>query len=291
MKCIKFSLEFINKSHNREAFSELHVYTIKDPCPPFMRRCSSVLVSLVLVASLGTIAAFDQTFEQQNSPCKGSVFDIHRALENSTLYEQVFQWMHQRDVNGWNYSTEDKSNGTTDMHCVLVSYHTFVDSPTFFARLLNNFHMSLEFPIRVQKEVCVVGQTLVESSIISAPVIHKMTMRARYEVREDKLTTSIETTYNLPWYIDFLVYDLAEHLRTNLKEKVDAVANSLCAQSTTLTKLTSPLHRFSSQKLRRERAKHPLHPPTLLHRVPETPMKLHPILEPPFHPPFNQKYF
>lgn len=265
-----------------------------------------LLGSLVLVSALSTIAAFDQTFEQHNSPeasCKstGGVFDIHRALDNSTLYEQVFLWMHQRDVSDWNYSTEDKYNGTTQMHCVLVSYKTLVASPTFFARLLSNFHMSLEFPIRVQKEVCLAGQTLVESAMISAPLVQQMIMRGRYEIEEGKLTSVLETTYNLPWYIDFLVYDLAEHLRTNLKEKVDAVAASLCAQSTTLTKLTSPLHRFSSQKLRRERAKHPLHPPTQphrllqppmnLHRIPETPMKLHPVLEPPFHPPFNQKYF
>jgi hypothetical protein len=265
-----------------------------------------ILVSLVLVATLSTITAFDMTVHQQNShevSChrKGGEFDMRQALDNSTLYEQVFQWMHQRDVEHWNYSTEDKYNGTTEMHCVLVSYNTLVASPTFFSRLLSNFHMSLEFPIRVYKEVCLSGHTLVESASISAPLIQEMTMRARYEVEEGKLTTVIETHYNLPWYINFLVYDLSEHLKTNLKEKVDAVATSLCAQSSTLTKLTSPLQRFSSQKLRRERATHPLHPPTQLHRasealmklhrVNETPMKPHPILEPPFHPPFNQKYF
>ena len=263
-----------------------------------MRGTYFTLLSLVLVATLPTIAAVDQTFEQQSAPedsCKntGGGFDLHQALENSTLYEQIFQWMHQRDVNDWNYSTEDKYNGTTQMNCVLVSYKTFVASPSFFVRLLNNFHMSLEFPIQVHKEVCLVDHTLVESAIIDAPLIHRMTMNGRYQLEDGKLTSVIETHYTLPWYIEFLVYDLAEHLHTNLKQKIDAVAKSLCAQHSTVSKLTSPLQRFSSHKLRRERPKHPLHPPAQFHHtsISDTPMKLHPILEPPFHPPFNQKYF
>jgi hypothetical protein len=245
-----------------------------------------ILVSLVLVATLSTITAFDVTFEQHNSreaSCKrtGGVFDIHKALDNSTLYEQVFQWMHERDVEHWNYSTEDKYNATTDMRCVLVSYKTLVASPTFFARLLSNFHMSVQFPIVVHKEICTVGRSLVESALVSTPLIHDMSIRGRYEVSEDKIESVIEAQYNLPWYIDFLVYDVSEHLKANLKEKVDAVTQSLCSDASTETKLTSPLHKFSSNLLRRKPPKYPLH----------APMKLHPILEPPFHPPFNQKYF
>jgi hypothetical protein len=245
-----------------------------------------ILVSLVLVATLSTITAFDVKFEQNNSreaSCKktGGGFDLQKALDNSTLYDQVFQWMHQRDVEQWNYSIQNKYDATSDMHCVLVSYKTFVASPTIFARLLNNFHMAVQFPIAVHKEICTVGHTLVESTMLSTPLIHDMNMRARYEVTEDNIESVIETHYSLPWYIDFLVYDVSDHIKINLKEKVNAVAQSLCSDASTETKLTSPMHKFSSNLLRRQPPKHPLPPP----------MTLHPVLEPPFHPPFNQKYF
>jgi hypothetical protein len=212
-----------------------------------------ILVPLVLLSALSTISAFDVTFEQHNSreaSCRrtAGAFDLQKALDNSTLYDQVFHWMHERDVEYWNYSVQDKNSATPDLRCVTVSYKTFVASPTFFARLLQNFHMAVQFPIAVDKQICLAGRSLMESTRLSTPLIHDMNMRGRYEVTNDTIKSVVEMHYDLPWYIDFLVYDVSEHLKTNLKEKVDAVAESLCSRTTTFAGLSIPEHVYFRRK-------------------------------------------
>lgn len=204
------------------------------------------LLSLILIVTVTTISAFEMHTEQQNlrqQTCKvAGDFDVDLALHNDTLYQQVYVWMHKKDVQDWTYAVENKSNGTEDMPCALVSYKTLVASPTFFARLLSNFHMSLRFPIAVQKQVCLDGSTVIETATVTAPLIHDLTMTVRYDVHGGHIDSVLDAHYTLPWYIDFLVDDVSEHLRANFKEKLDAVAESLCSYATTFARLTIPEH-------------------------------------------------
>lgn len=204
------------------------------------------LVSLIFILAITTVSAFEVHYEQKNSrqeTCKGAGdFDADLALQNYTLYNQVYKWMHQQDVHDWSYSTHNKSNGTEQIPCALVSYKTLVASPTFFARLLRNFHMSVQFPIAVQKQVCLDGSTLIETATVSAPLIHDLTMTVRYDVHPTHTDSVLDAHYTLPWYIDFLVDDVSEHLRANFKEKLDAVAESLCSYTTTFARLSIPEH-------------------------------------------------
>jgi hypothetical protein len=50
----------------------------------------------------------------------------------------VYEWMHAKDVDGWNYARGAGLNGTAGVDCALVSYRTYVESPTVFGRLLRN---------------------------------------------------------------------------------------------------------------------------------------------------------
>ena len=119
-----------------------------------------------------------------------------------------------------------------------------MESPTFFARLLRNFHMLLQFPIAVRKSVCVVGAAVVETATISVPLIHELTMAARYEAQDAQLNSTVDAHYSLPWYIDFLVRDISDHLRANFKQKVDAVARSLCPPTPAAAGLSAPDHAY-----------------------------------------------
>lgn len=223
-----------------------------------------VLAALVLACA----AAADLHFEQENgreASCAGGDFDVGRALENATLYQQVFEWMHEKDVADWNYSRGVRMNGTVERDCALVSYTTYVESPTFFARLLRNLQMSVRFPIGVRKEVCVEGQSVVETAVIHAPLVHELHMQGRYEVGGLEVKSSIEARYGVPWYVEFLVSDLGEHLRANFKEKVDALARSLCTRRASAAGLVSPAQRFMMQELRAQSGKawnrlHPVKP-------------------------------
>ena len=204
---------------------------------------SELLAVLTLILSVTLASAVDLHLEQHNRrECSGQ-FDAAVALDNATLYSQVYSWMNQRDVVDWTYSTELMLN-TTDTLCALVSYKTFVQSPTFFARLMSNLHMLVQFPIEVHKSVCVVDGTVVEAATITVPLVHELTMATRYEVQDDQINSTIDAHYNIPWYIDFLVHDVSEHLRANFKQKLDAVAHSLCPHTPSLESLSAPDHAY-----------------------------------------------
>lgn len=206
------------------------------------------LVSLAFLLAIGPLSAFEVHSEQHNTrqaTCKvAGDFDVDLALYNSTLYQQVHTWMHEKDVQDWSYAVENRSNETQHVPCALVSYKTLVASPTFFARFLSNFHMSVQFPIAVQKQVCLHGSTVIETATVTAPLIHELTMTVRYDVHGGHIDSVLDAQYTLPWYIDFLVNDVSQHLHTNFKEKLDAVAESLCSYSTTFASLGAPQHAY-----------------------------------------------
>ena len=89
-------------------------------------------LALALMLSVTPAAAVQLHLEQHNRrECSGQ-FDTTLALDNATLYAQVYAWMNQRDVADWTYSTLLPLNGT-DTRCAVVSYKTSVRSPTFSA--------------------------------------------------------------------------------------------------------------------------------------------------------------
>jgi hypothetical protein len=198
---------------------------------------------LALLLAVSLVDATQLHLEQLNRRECGGQFDVDHALDNATIYAQVYAWMNQREVSDWTYARLVPANGT-DARCAAVAYKTFVQSPTFFARLLSNFHMLLQFPIEVHKTVCVDGGAVVEDAVVTVPLLHQLTMAARYEPQDGQINSTLDAQYTLPWYIDFLVADLSEHLRSNFKHKIDTVAHTLCAQPHALPTLSSPDHAF-----------------------------------------------
>ena len=224
-----------------------------------------LLVLLTCALRCGAAGANETRMEQNNSAaaCGGlrDAFDVGLATRNSTLYEQVYVWMHEKDVENWNYSREVRVNGSAEIECATVSYDTFIDSPTFFATMLRNLHMSMRFPIGVKKEVCVEGRSVVETATVMVPLIHELRMSSRYDVEADRVHSTLDAAYDVPWYIDFLMYDIEKHLRQNFALKLDSVAQSLCAPAgaAALVPLSEPQQKFKLQAFRRPAAARPLH--------------------------------
>jgi hypothetical protein len=237
--------------------------------------------ALVLVLLTCALAGANETRMVQNNSaaaCGGQrdAFDVGLALRNSTLYEQVYVWMHEKDVENWNYSRALRANPVTMVECATVSYDTFVESPTFFAEMLRSLHMSVRFPIGVRKELCVDGSTIEETATVTVPLIHELRMTARYEVGAERVQSSLVAKYSVPWYIDLFVYDIEKHLQENFALKLDSVARSLCAQSGAerFQLLRAPAERYSMSEMRREAALRPLRrlKSPLRRRVEEVPL-------------------
>jgi len=249
----------------------------------------SELLSLILVLSIPLSAAVHIHLEQQNvRECPGA-FDAASALDNATLYAQVYSWMHQRDVVDWDYNKAemrvDPANGKpytllafltyygeeegqrrwasagNGTECAVVSYKTEVESPSIFAKLMRNLHLFVHFPIDVHKSVCVVHETVVETATINVPLINNMAMTTRYTVDGSAVNTTVDALYNVPWYVDFLIHDVSHHLLANFKEKIDAVAQTLCAPMPPLGGLVRPEHSYLRRKPHNPpKNTHPTHP-------------------------------
>ena len=204
-----------------------------------------LLAVLTFAVSGGVAAGVDMRMEQENAvaSCPGlsDAFDVGRALANSTLYEQVYVWMHERDVEDWNYSRAVRVNGSTAVECATVTYSSYIDSPTFVGQMLRNLHMEMHFPIAVRKEVCVGGQTVVETANVTVPLLHGLTMTARYEVSAESVHSLVDAHYDVPWYADFLVSDIERHVEHSFKRKAESVAHSLHAHP-----LQMPLQRVKT---------------------------------------------
>jgi hypothetical protein len=219
---------------------------------------------VLLACAAGGAGAMRTRLEVNKSAaaCPGlqDAFDIGLALRNRTLYEQVYVWMHEKQVENWNYSRAVKMNGSRAVECATVAYDTYVESPTFFAQMLRNLQMSMRFPIGVRKEVCVDGASVVETGTVTVPLIHELQMTARYEVGADEVESWLDAQYSVPWYIDFFVYDIEQHLKQNFREKLDSVALSMCAArgAERHALLRSPAEKYSMAEIRREAALRPL---------------------------------
>jgi hypothetical protein len=126
--------------------------------------------------------------------------------------------------------------------------------------MLRSLHMSMRFPIGVRKEVCVEGDSIAETATVTVPLIHELSMTARYEVERDRVHSSLDAQYSVPWYIDFIVYDIEKHLQANVQLKLDSVAQSLCAPAgaENFALLRSPAEKYSMAEIRREAALRPL---------------------------------
>jgi hypothetical protein len=192
------------------------------------------LIPLILTLALRAAASTEVHYEYNiahDTACHDGLagpFDVDRVLQNATLYQQVYRWMHDKDVLDWTFSAD--ANVTDEPgRCTRVSYKAFVESPSFFARFMHNFHMDMQFPVSVDKQICLHGNAIVETATIIAPLIHELTLTAKYDVTEQHVSTILDAHYTVPWYLEFLVANVSEHLRTNFKEKVDAVVQSLCS--------------------------------------------------------------
>jgi hypothetical protein len=86
-------------------------------------------------------------------------------------------------------------------------------------------------------------------------------MTSRYEVVADDVRSSLDAQYHVPWYVDFLVYDIEQHLKKNFKEKLDSVALSMCAArgAERHALLRSPAEKYSMSEMRQEAVLRPLH--------------------------------
>lgn len=213
-----------------------------------MRVCSSVHSSvragaycacLLLLTLTHADAMARDTLTQRNCP---TALTLDRAVSNATLYRQVYEWAHNKDVTDWSYEPwtasdefvrafELSAEDAAGMECAAVHYSTTVSLPEGFAAFMRFWNLNTDVALTVDKQVCRTEHAVLERAIVREPVLQEVHMSTRHEVVSAwDLRSSSHMDTNLPWYARLIETQIGDALDRSVSEKGDAVMHSLCAE-------------------------------------------------------------
>ena len=200
----------------------------------------SWLVCACLLATLAPAHAMARdTLAQRNCP---TALMLEGAVTNATLYRQVFEWAHSKDVAEWSYAQAPASaefvrvfgmsvEEGAALECATVHYATTVRLPDLFAAFMQLWRLSTDVALTVDKEVCRSDHAILERAVVREPVLHEIHMLTRHEAISpwDLRSTSHMNT-ELPWYAQLIETQIGDELDKSVREKGDAVMHSVCAE-------------------------------------------------------------
>jgi hypothetical protein len=190
---------------------------------------------------------------------------IDRAVSNATLYQQVYTWARGNEVRDWNYEPWNASDefvrqfavppeDAAAMQCVAVHYSASLTLPEAFVSFLLFWRMPVDVPLSVDKQVCRTERVILESAVIRVPVLNEISMSARHELLSDwDVDSASHMQMYVPWYARLIEPQIAEALDRAVREKLDAVMQSLCAapEFPALLRLQRPNASFAAQARRK----------------------------------------
>jgi hypothetical protein len=193
---------------------------------------------LVLALTLSGAAALVRDLTGRRE-C-GTPVRMDRAVSNETLFAQVLQWAQDKEVREWRYAPWNASDDfirlldvsdadAADMECSAVHYASSVTLPEAFVAFLLFWHMPVDVPLSVDKQVCRTARTVFESAVIRVPVLNEVHMSARHELQSDwELDSSSHMYMYVPWYARLIEPQIGVALDKSVREKLDAVMLSMC---------------------------------------------------------------
>ncbi len=180
------------------------------------KMCTVVL--LMLVSTIGAVHVHDEVttpFCERKS--------LHKALTNTVAYNVAFSWSKHADLKHWFF--EHSSINGTNMKCVRYGYSTRIKLPGAFAQYVG----SLLREIDINKHVCVVADKYIEDVRVGqTAIIDNLSAKTKTTLHDAKIQSSIDVTFDLPWYVSFLETSVSYHIMKSFKEKFVTLATILC---------------------------------------------------------------
>ena len=201
--------------------------------------CALLALLAVLPPALGETT----TFVDVNT-CAGTV-SLQASMDNDVLYNQVFNWMHQKKISNWTHKRVEATAAlrahfglpaNATLACAEVSYVADLQLPDAFQSFLQHLAFSTNVPISVRKTVCNTGASVVEQAEVDAPVVNRVYIDAVHEVSEncgdcdDLVSSSTDVRLEVPWYARMLTRMITKHIGASVGEKNRAVTASVCTE-------------------------------------------------------------
>jgi hypothetical protein len=193
-------------------------------------RALCVLLA-VLPPALGEVATFVDV-----SSCDGRV-SLEGAVDNDVLYNQVFNWMHQKKISNWTHRRVDATAAlrahfelpaNATLACAKVSYSAELQLPGTFKAFLEHLGLALDLPISVRKTVCNTGAAIVEQAEVDEAVVRRVYIDTTHDVTEAGVRSSTDVRLEVPWYAKMLTRLITQHIGASVGERNRAVTASLC---------------------------------------------------------------
>ena len=233
-----------------------------------MHGLRAACVLLAVLAMLSPALGDGVSFLDVNA-CDGTLA-LGGAMDNAVLYDQVFNWMHQKKISNWTYKGVP-ATGSLRAHfalpenetlvCAEVSYKADLELPGVFETFLYHLGLNLNLPINVDKTVCASAEALFEQAEVHVAVVNVVYINAKHDVTEGRLLRSAtDVRIDIPWYAQMLSRLIKSHIGTSVGEKNRAVRDSVCtaaAKPALLARnssfLTPPREELLAVHLRRRR--------------------------------------
>jgi len=150
--------------------------------------------------------------------CAGR-FDIG----SSAMYNLAFKWTKQSKLLDWSYS--ELGGG-----CALVGYRTQIRLHRIFESLMPSRVLGL----RMQKNVCVRGNTLQETVDLSDVLVIdrlQISVRAELDRATESLLMHARSDLEVPWFLKVLESTIVGQVEDSLREYQDLLAQAVCVQN------------------------------------------------------------
>ena len=183
-----------------------------------MRKLASVAGAL-LCALLALPAARGLELHRSVPVACAGRFDIG----SSAMYNLAFKWTKQSKLAEWTYT--ELGGG-----CALVGYRTQIRLHRIFESLMPSRVLGL----KIQKNVCVRGDTLQETVDLSDVVLvdrMQISVRAELDRATDSLLMHAHSDLEVPWFLKVLESTIVGQVEDSLREYQDLLAQAVCVPS------------------------------------------------------------
>lgn len=197
-----------------------------------IRLVPSILVVMsVLSATRAEEASFSDVI-----PCDGTL-SFEEAMENDVMYNQVYNWMHNREIKKWTYTGVEAPPAlrekfavpaNTSLVCAEVSYMADLPLPNAFTLFLSHLGLDADVPIRVHKTACASKSAIFEQAEVQELVVKTVSIETVHEITEQGLRSSTEVRLEVPWYAQMISRMILAHIGVSVAEKNVAVRDSVC---------------------------------------------------------------
>ena len=142
------------------------------------------------------------------------------SSSSEELYRLAYDWSKTHDISDWQFSVQANN-------CSKVTYTTRIHVPSVFSALWKRHSIEM----KVDKRVCVRGQSLRETLVISQlPFIDDVLIHVDATASAATASTALTADYAVvvPWYLAMIDAPVQEHVRKSVGEYLDILKLDIC---------------------------------------------------------------